>query len=308
MKLMKKIFAGCIAFVMVVMVFGAVPSQKVYAASYPLVFMYEDSEFSNLCRTRTIECGSNTPLYFKWFRAYNYEKYSLEIFNSNNDKIASVEGTPPVSSIGLITLNWNTSDYKAGEYTVKVHKMFYSFYQWNEAPDVSTFYITLTRSCTHTWDTGTITKASTCISEGTKQYRCKVCGETKEENFLLDNNHTWDNGKVTKKATVSSNGKKTYTCKVCNAKKTKTIKKLTPTIKLSAKKKTIKLKKSYTLTISKLAYGDSIKSVKSSNTKIAKVKKQSKVKYKITGYKRGKATIKVVLKSGKKASCVISVK
>ena len=99
-------------------------------------------------------------------------------------------------------------------------------------------------------------------------------------------------------------------CSVCGKTITaqKTVKKLTATIKLSATKKTIKKKKSFTLTISKLANGDSVKSVKSSNKKIVKVKKTKTNKYKITGVKKGKAKVTVTLKSGKKATCTITVK
>lgn len=38
-----------------------------------------------------------------------------------------------------------------------------------------------TRSITHSWDSGKVTKAATCTEEGTKTYTCTVCGEKKTE-------------------------------------------------------------------------------------------------------------------------------
>ena len=82
-----------------------------------------------------------------------------------------------------------------------------------------------------------------------------------------------------------------------------------PTIKLSATKKTIKRKKSYTLTISKLARADAVKKVTVNNKKIVKIKKAGKNKYKITAKnKKGKVKITVTFTSKKKATCQIRVK
>ena len=103
------------------------------------------------------------------------------------------------------------------------------------------------------------------------------------------------------------NGVKTYTCTTCNNVKTKKIAKLKPTIKLSVTKKTLKKGKTFKLSVSKLAKGDSIKSVKTSNKKIATVKKSGK-NYIVSAKKAGQAKITVSLKSGKKATCKITVK
>lgn len=267
MKLMKKTFLSWIALATFILILGVAPTQKVHAASYPDAFMYEDSEFEKLCVTRTMECSSNTQLYFERFRAYNYEKYVIEIYDSNDKMVASTEGTPPASAIGHITINWDTSDYSAGDYEILVHKKFYSFYTWNESPNPSRYWITLTRPHTHTWDSGSITTEPTVFTEGVKTIKCTSCNET----------------------TIKS------------------VAKLIPTIKLSATKKTLQKGKSFKLSVSNLAKGDSIKSVKSSNKKIATVKKNGK-KCTITAKKKGKATISVILKSGKKATCKITVK
>ena len=153
-------------------------------------------------------------------------------------------------------------------------------------------------------------KKATCKSAGyTGDTYCKDCGAKLKTGKKITINHTWSAWKTTKSATVLAKGSKYRTCKVCKKKETQSIAKLKPTIKLSATKKTIKKKKSYTLAISKLAKGDFVKSVTSSNKKIATVKKVTKTKYSIKATsKKGKATIKVTLASGKKATCAVTVK
>ena len=96
-------------------------------------------------------------------------------------------------------------------------------------------------------------------------------------------------------------------CKHCGqemSRKTTTIAKLKPTVKLSAKKKTLKKKKTYTLKVTGLAKGDSVKSFKSSKKGIVTVTKKGKIR----AVKKGKAVITVTLKSGKTAKCKIIVK
>lgn len=120
--------------------------------------------------------------------------------------------------------------------------------------------------------------------------------------------HSYGAYKVTKSATVFATGSKQRTCSVCGYVQKVTIAKLTPTIKLSATTKTIKKGKYYTLVVSGMAKGDSVKSVVSSKKKVAYVSKTSATKYKIKGKKKGKATITVTLKSGKKKTCKVTIK
>ena len=119
--------------------------------------------------------------------------------------------------------------------------------------------------------------------------------------------HSYGVWKTVKAATVFTSGKKQCSCS-CGKKKTQSIPKLKPTIKLSSTKKTIRRNRSYVLKITKLAKGDSVKSVKSRKTSVAVVKKVRKDQYKIVGKKKGTSIITVVLKSGKKATCRITVK
>ena len=120
--------------------------------------------------------------------------------------------------------------------------------------------------------------------------------------------HTYGAWKTVKAPTVFATGKKESKCKYCSAKRTQTIAKLKPTIKLSATKKTIVRNRYYTLKITNLAKGDSVRYVKSSKTSVATVTRTRTNQYKITGKRKGTAAVTVVLKSGKKATCKVTVK
>ena len=154
--------------------------------------------------------------------------------------------------------------------------------------------------------------APTCTETGlTEGSHCSVCGKVIEaQQTVAKLGHSWSAYKVSKKATVFVIGQKTRTCLRSGCKEVQTAKiaKLKPTIKLSAKKKTLKAKKTCKLVISGLALGDSVKSVSTSKKSVASLKKINAKKYKITAKKKGKATITVKLKSGKTAKCVITVK
>lgn len=105
----------------------------------------------------------------------------------------------------------------------------------------------------HSWDAGEITIPATCVSIGTKTYRCTVCGEEKTEVIektdhipgtpktsaatcteegcretacavcgkILDREmipalgHVWDSGEVVNKPSCMSIGSKVYTCLTC---------------------------------------------------------------------------------------------
>ncbi len=165
--------------------------------------------------------------------------------------------------------------------------------------DITAFYKGKTATCRVYIDHKPGNKA-TCespqVCTGCRQELAPATGEHK---------YTW---KTVKSATVFTNGKKEGTCSVCSRKTEEVINKLKPTIKLSAEKKTIKKGKYYSLVISKLAKGDSVSSVTSGKKSVASVKKIKKNKYKISGIKKGTATITVKLKSGKKAKIKVTVK
>lgn len=120
-----------------------------------------------------------------------------------------------------------------------------------------------TAAAGHKWNSGTVTSAATCISEGEMAYNCSVCGEKKLEkiakaahamitdtavsagctttgktegshcgvcgivgsaqNVTAAVGHQWDAGKITAAAGTFTSGTKTYTCVRCGAVNTEAI-------------------------------------------------------------------------------------
>ena len=128
----------------------------------------------------------------------------------------------------------------------------------------------------------------------------------KEGDKPSSHEHKWSSWKTTSVATVFSPKIQTRTCSVCKEKQTRKVgKKLTPTIKVNASSIVLQVKQSTTkVKVTGLAKGDSIKSWKSSNTKIVKVDKKGKI---TAQSKTGKASITVTLASGKKATIKVNV-
>lgn len=152
-------------------------------------------------------------------------------------------------------------------------------------------------------------KNASCTRDGTKTAKCKFgCGTT---NTITDpgskKGHSYS-GKWTidKAATCLTAGSKSHHCTVCGAKKNVTkIKKLTPTIKLSATKVVLTIGKAgKTIKVSKLGKGDKVKSWKSSDTSVAKVSSKGKI---TPQKKAGKATVTVTLASGLKKKISVTV-
>lgn len=146
------------------------------------------------------------------------------------------------------------------------------------------------------------TTVSTCVEPGKQMRYCLDCYEEEYAELPATGEHEWDDWYTVKAATIKKTGIKERECYICGETQTKTISKLKPFIKLS--KKTVKLQtsKTYSLKI-RYAKGDSIKKCTSSNKKVATVTKKGKIKAK----KKGTATITVVLKSGKRAKCKVTV-
>ena len=157
----------------------------------------------------------------------------------------------------------------------------------------------------HTWDTGKVTKPATCTADGVKTYTCTSCGQTKTENIKAAG-HQFGAWKKTSDATVFAAEKQTRTCSVCKAQETRESgSKLKPTMKVTANKITLKVKQSTKgFKVTGLANGDSVKSYKSSNTKIFRVSKNGKI---TAGKKTGKAKLTITLESGLKKKVTVKV-
>lgn len=80
--------------------------------------------------------------------------------------------------------------------------------------DTLTFYA-VWAPCTHTWNSGAVTKAATCTATGTKTYNCSVCGATKTEPIAINSSNHVNTKNVS--ATASTCAVKGYTASVyCN--------------------------------------------------------------------------------------------
>lgn len=156
----------------------------------------------------------------------------------------------------------------------------------------------------HTPGSWTTTKAATCTAAGTQVQKCSVCGTVVNTKAIPAKGHSWGAYTVTKQPTAVEEGWQVRKCS-CGASEGVAVAKLTPTIKLTATKLNLQLKKSATIKsiVTGLAAGDSIASWKSSNAKIVTVNSSGK----ITGKKIGSANITVTLKSGKTASVKVTV-
>lgn len=149
-------------------------------------------------------------------------------------------------------------------------------------------------------------KASSCTAQGNREYwKCARCGkffsdaqgtkETTEAAMKLPLvNHSYGVYQITKAATALEEGVKTAACRYCGHSVTVSVSRLTPAVKLNASALTLKVRQSFTIKASGLVSGDRVVKWKSDKTKIASVNSKGKV----TGRKKGTATITVTLASG----------
>lgn len=135
--------------------------------------------------------------------------------------------------------------------------------------------VCMKETCAHTSGVKeTIIKKETCAATGVKTYTCGTCGAVLRTEVIAKNNaHVWSGWTRVSEATVFAAAKQTRTCSVCKITDTQNAgAPLTPTITLNAGSLTLNKGQSTTaLTVSGLASGDSVKSVKSNKTKILKV-------------------------------------
>ena len=151
-------------------------------------------------------------------------------------------------------------------------------------------------------------KAATCTTKGyTGDTYCKGCGvKLTSGKEIPVAGHTWSKWTTKTKATVFKAEVQQRSCSVCKETETKTVgKKLTPTITVNARKIWLqKGQKTSAFKVTGLANGDSVKSYKSSNTKIFTVTNKGVIK---AGKKVGKAKLIITLKSGLKKVIPIKV-
>ena len=155
----------------------------------------------------------------------------------------------------------------------------------------------------HSFGEWTTVKEAGCETEGQQQHSCTRCHIVETRALPAKGQHSFGEWITTKDPTVLETGVKERICSQCGKKESASIEKLAGTISLSVKGTIpLKVKQSYKVKVT-MGKGDKVVSWKSSNAKAVSVKNGV-----IKGRKAGKkATITVLLKSGKKASFKVKV-
>ena len=153
-----------------------------------------------------------------------------------------------------------------------------------------------------------VTKESTCTEKGSLTKTCSKCGDVITEEIPALG-HKFGEWKVTVDATVLAPEQQERICETCGTKETKeegTV--LTATAKVNATIIKLKVKQSTSgLKVTGLAKGDSVKTWKSTNTKIFTVKGKVNGTCKITAKKAGTAKLQITLASGLKKTVTVKV-
>ncbi|MGI6501686.1 MAG: Ig-like domain-containing protein [Anaerostipes sp.] len=146
------------------------------------------------------------------------------------------------------------------------------------------------KSDKHNFDEGVISKQPTCEASGEKIFTCKDCNASEIE-VLKALGHNYGLWTTVSKATVFAPEMRIHTCERCGETETVVFgSKINPTMRLD--KTNINLSYARTndmIKVSGLANGDSVKSMVSSNPKIATVSSSGKV------YAKGNGTTKITV-------------
>ena len=149
----------------------------------------------------------------------------------------------------------------------------------------------------------TVTKTATCTENGTRTLLCSVCGQPIRTEAIPATGHTYGAWQTTREPDVLNRGIRTRSCAKCGYKEQQTTEKLAPAGKLSITKFPLKVKQKVTVSVTHMVAGDYVVNWTSSDKKTATVSGTGKV----TGKKKGKATITATLASGLKLSTTVTV-
>lgn len=162
----------------------------------------------------------------------------------------------------------------------------------------------------HTWSEDyVVDKEATCTEAGEKSKHCTVCGAKEDVQVIPATGHKFSAWKVSTGATVFNAEKQERTCASCGVKETRVNgTALKATVSVNASNVKLKVKQSTTgLKVTGLAKGDSVKTWRSTNTKIFTVKGNANGTCKLTAKKAGTAKLQITLASGLKKNVTIKV-
>ena len=154
--------------------------------------------------------------------------------------------------------------------------------------------------------------SATCEATGkTEGSHCATCGKVlKAQTTIAATGHIWSAWKTTSEATVFAAAKQQRSCTICKKTETRTVgKKLTKVLKLNVSSISLQIKQKTTaVKVTEMAKGDSVKSWKSSDTKVVRVAGKKNGTCTIAaGTTPGTAKITVQLASGKAARIIVKV-
>lgn len=155
-----------------------------------------------------------------------------------------------------------------------------------------------------------VTTEPTCAEEGVLSTVCTRCEHVeKTEPIEATGEHEWSDWKKVSDATVFKAEQQERTCDKCGEKESKAVgNALTPKASVNASSVTLKVKQSTSnLKVTGLAKGDSVKTWKSSNTKVFTVSGKANGTCKLTAKKKGTAKLQITLASGLTRTVTVKV-
>ena len=157
----------------------------------------------------------------------------------------------------------------------------------------------------------TVDKKATCTEAGEQSKHCtrKGCDAKDDIQAIPATGHKFGEWKVTAEATVFAAEQQERTCETCGEKETKAVgTALKATVSVNASTVKLKVKQSTSgLKVTGLAKGDSVKTWKSTNTRIFTVKGKANGTCKLTAKKAGTAKLQITLASGLKKTVKVKV-
>ena len=154
-----------------------------------------------------------------------------------------------------------------------------------------------------------VTTQPTCVKDGVRTLTCSRCKDAKTEAIPATGVHQWNDWKKTADATVFAPEQQERTCVTCDKKETQTVgNELTATATVNVSSVTLKEKQNTSsVKVTGLANGDSVKSWKSTNTKVFTVTGKADGSCKLAGVKKGSAKLEITMASGLKKTVAVKV-
>lgn len=269
-----------------------------------------------------MKCFQNTALTAFDFK--NVTSVGRNAFNKSNLKVACYAGTKEQWDAMIPAPSWSGATIPEGTVvhckadTVEAKEATCTEDGWKEAgvcevcgehysyPTEENKFL----ATGHTWSEDyVVDKEATCTEAGEKSKHCTVCGAKEDVQVIPALGHKFSAWKVTTGATVFNAEKQERTCASCGVKETRVNgTALKATVSVNASNVKLKVKQSTTgLKVTGLAKGDSVKTWRSTNTKIFTVKGNANGTCKLTAKKAGTAKLQITLASGLKKNVTIKV-